>query len=256
MKVRMKLLIVDDNLVFSTMLSEYASTKENVVSVEVARNGIEALEKIEKFKPDVVILDLIMPQLDGIGVLERLANVKEYDKPIFVILSAIGQDSYVKRAMSLGASYYMVKPFDVDLLITRVYNLYYDRTTSNKESMNGYLTAKISSEHLEADIARCLHKLAIPPNLSGYRFLKEAIKLSVKDENIFKSVTKLLYPKIADNCFSSSQKVERSIRNAIEHAWKNQTNDFREHLFGYLNCKPSNSQFISTIVESIKSGKL
>lgn len=250
-----KLLIVDDNSEFVSMLSQYASSKKIISSVEIASDGLEALEKIETFKPDVVILDLIMPQLDGIGVLERLSSVKDTDKPIFVILSAIGQDSHVKRAMSLGASYYIVKPFDVDLLITRLYELYCDRKSSKPGVKSSQMTAKISGELLDSNITRVLHMLGIPPNLSGYRFLKEAIKISVNDDNIFKSVTKLLYPAIAENCSSSPQKVERSIRNAIDRAWTYDTNSVREQLFGYLNCKPSNSQFISTIVEGIRAGK-
>jgi len=255
MEDRFKLLIVDDNSEFVSMLSQYASSKKVVSSVEVAYDGLEALEKIEAFKPDVVILDLIMPQLDGIGVLERLSTIKDTEKPLFVILSAIGQDSHVKRAMGLGASYYIVKPFDVDLLLTRLYELYSDNKSSKQGVTSGHMTAKISGELLDSNITRVLHMLGIPPNLSGYRFLKEAIKISVTDDSIFKSVTKFLYPSVAESCQSSPQKVERSIRNAIDRAWKYDSNSLREQLFGYLNCKPSNSQFISTIVEGIKSGK-
>lgn len=256
MNDKIKLLIVDDNIEFTGMLSQYAQSKGNFGLVAVANDGIEALEKIHELKPDVVILDLIMPQLDGIGVLEKLYGDRSPNKPSIVILSAIGQDSHVKRAMNLGASYYMVKPFDVDLLITRVYELYNDREGSPDDQMNGYMSAKLTGEILESEISRVLHRLAIPANLSGYRFLKEAIKLSIIDGDLFKSVTKFLYPKVAEIFSSSSQKVERSIRNAIECAWKKDSNPLREQLFGYMEGKPSNSQFISTIVEGIKSEKL
>lgn len=256
MDVKIKLLIADDNVEFAAMLSQYAKNKNSFEMVEVANDGLEALDKIEKLKPDIVILDLIMPQLDGIGLLEKLSKVKGAYKPSFIILSAIGQDSYVKMAMNLGASYYMVKPFDVDLLITRVYEIYMDRNSSSEYKVNGYMSTKLSDEILESEISRNLHRLGIPPNLSGYRYLKEAIKLSIKDSNVFKSVTKLLYPQVAEIYASSSQKVERSIRNAIDCAWKNESNQLREQLFSFSEGKPSNSQFISTVVEEIKSGKL
>lgn len=256
MEAKIKLLIVDDNTEFTTMLSQYTASKGIFSEVHVAKDGAEGFEMIESLRPDVVILDLIMPQLDGIGVLERLASNNDSFRPAIVVLSAIGQDSYVKRAMNLGASYYIVKPFDVDVLIKRIHDLFKESSSTKNQVKASFKTPKLSDELLESKIARCLHMLAIPPNLSGYRFIKEAIRLCSKDDELFSSVTKLLYPKVATNCSSTSQKVERSIRNAIDCAWKNETNEFREQIFGYLNGKPSNSQLISTIVELIKSEKI
>lgn len=256
MDVKIKLLIADDNVEFASMLSQYAKNKKCFDTVEVANNGLEALEKINKLNPDVVILDLIMPQLDGIGLLEKMSVIKGPDKPSFIVLSAIGQDSYVKMAMNLGASYYMVKPFDVDLLITRVCEIYIERGSSSDLQLNDYISARLSDEMLESEISRILHRLAVPPNLSGYRYLKEAIKLSFKDAKVFNSVTKLLYPQVAQIYSSSSQKVERSIRNAVDSAWKNESNQLREQLFSYSDGKPSNSQFISTVVEAIKAARV
>lgn len=253
---KIKLLIVDDNIEFLEMLTQYASSKQKIGAVECAMDGIEALKKIDEFKPDVVILDLIMPQLDGLGVLERLSRVKGCDRPSFIVLSAIGQDNHVKRAMGLGADYYIVKPFDIELLMTRVYELYDDKNSSKKDIFNTYTVPKLSSEMFESEVTRLLHRLGIPPNLSGYRFLKEAIMIILKDESYFKSVTKLLYPQVAIVCSSTSQKVERSIRNAIDCAWKNDSSEIREQLFGYIDGKPSNSQFISTLVETIKSKRI
>jgi Response regulators consisting of a CheY-like receiver domain and a winged-helix DNA-binding domain len=254
--VKIKLLIADDNIEFASMLSQYARNKKCFEMVEVANDGLEALEKINRLNPDIVILDLIMPQLDGIGLLEKMSVIKDPGKPSFIVLSAIGQDSYVKMAMNLGASYYMVKPFDVDLLITRVYEIYMERNSSSNVQVNGYMSTKLSDEILESEISKILHRLAVPPNLSGYRYLKEAIKLSIKDSSVFNSVTKLLYPKVAQIYSSSSQKVERSIRNAIDSAWKIESNELRDQLFSYSDGKPSNSQFISTVVEGIKGGRI
>lgn len=254
MKNKFKLLIIDDNVEFTGLLRQYLLTKTDIEVLESAKDGAEGLSKIREYKPDIVILDIIMPQMDGIAVLEKTTNMDRGTRPSFIVLSAFGHEKQIKRAMDLGADYYILKPFDVDILIKRIYDVFEERNNNrNKfaDKLNSSETNK--TEKIDSHIVSILNQLGIKANLSGYRFLKEAIRLSILDSNVFSSVTKILYPKTAENCKSSPQKVERAIRNAIDCAWKNNTYTLRNTLFGNTYSKPSNSQFISTVAEKIKT---
>jgi len=124
MKEKISILIADDNMEFVELLKEYMEQYEDLDVVGTAKDGLQAIEMIKSLKPDVVVLDIIMPNIDGIGVLEKLETHKMERKPIFIMLSAIGQDMFIQKAVSLGAEYYIIKPFDVEVLVTRIRQLY------------------------------------------------------------------------------------------------------------------------------------
>ncbi|MCR4436597.1 MAG: sporulation transcription factor Spo0A [Clostridiales bacterium] len=259
-----KVLIADDNLEFGDLLCEYLKREEDLNIVGVARDGIQTLEMIASQEPDVVILDVVMPNLDGIGVLENISRQKPREKPLFIMLSAIGQDIFVQRAISLGAEYYLVKPFDADVLISRIRQIYREKNLSpfssskpfSTTASKNYSNPETGVNSLEMEVTNIMHDIGIPPHISGYQYIREAILQSLNNPNVFTSITKFLYPAVASKFNSTPQKVERAIRNAIETTWSKGNAASIDSLFGYTinynRGKPTNSEFIAMIVDQIK----
>jgi two-component system, response regulator, stage 0 sporulation protein A len=256
-------LLADDNIEFGNLLSKYLSQQEDIRIVGVARDGIEAYDMIIELMPDVVVLDIIMPNLDGIGVLEKLSSIELKRRPLFIVLTAIGQDIFIQKAITLGAEYYIVKPFDINVLVSRIRQIYNDEKVSSF-SHNKVLT-KVSAENvkqpnqsfnLEVEVTNMMHEIGIPPHMSGYQYIREAIMMTVNNSKVFSSITRVLYPAVAEKYSSSSQKVERAIRNAIECAWERGNPDSADTLFGYKvnysKGKPTNSEFIAMIADKVR----
>lgn len=262
MKGEILVLIADDNVEFAKLLKEYMDQYEDIEVLGVAKDGLDAIEMIMSQKPDVVVLDIIMPNLDGLGVLERLSTMQLEYRPIFIILSAIGQDVFVQRAVSLGAEYYIIKPFDVDVLITRIRQLYREKSmsafsnkpiTKNSELFSGNIDRDYD---IEVEVTNLMHEVGIPPHMAGYQYLREAIIQTVKNSKVFTSITKILYPAVAEKYNTTPQKVERAIRNAIESAWARGNPDTVDALFGYTinysKGKPTNSECIAMMADKIR----
>lgn len=259
-------LIADDNIEYGNLLNEYISQYEDIVVKGVAKDGLETIEKISELHPDIVILDIIMPNLDGIGVLEKTAKMQLVHKPLFVVLSAIGQDVFVHKAITLGAEYYIVKPFDVEILVSRIRQVYREKYifpfNRNNEKLKPSLRRDIQesqgSNKLEVMVTGLIHNAGIPPHISGYQYLREAIMLSVDSTSVFNSITKVIYPKIASKYGTTPRKVERAIRCAIDNAWDKgglSRNDRKSEIFvNFGKEKPTNSQFISTLADKARIG--
>ncbi|MDP4182063.1 MAG: sporulation transcription factor Spo0A [Bacillota bacterium] len=264
MKNEISVLITDDNIEFGDILNEYLSQSEDMKVVGIARDGLQALEKIKELKPDVVILDVIMPNLDGIGVLEKISAMDNIRKPIFVMLSAIGQDIFIQQAMSLGAEYYIVKPFNVEVLISRIRQLYKENCVSSfhesrsiiKKAPSTVLKQQENSHDVEVQVTYMMRDIGIPPHMSGYQYIREAIVQTINNSKVFGSITKVLYPAVAQKFNTTPQKVERAIRNAIESAWSRGNPDSIDTLFGYTinysKGKPTNSEFIAMIADKVR----
>lgn len=210
---RIKVLIVDDNKEFAKMLEEFISKKSDFQVVGVGHNGAEALELLTATKPDVMLLDIIMPHLDGIGVLERMVSM-EGPKPKTIMLTALGQEQMTKRVMELGANYYVLKPFQLETLATRIRQLTHNELTGLANA--GQTENK--THNLEAKVSNFLHELGIPANIRGYIYLREAISLVTEENELINGVTKILYPMIAKQHQTTPSRVERAIRHAIEVA--------------------------------------
>jgi two-component system response regulator (stage 0 sporulation protein A) len=259
-------LIADDNIEYGNLLDEYISQYEDIVVKGIARDGAETIEKISQLQPDIVILDIIMPNLDGIGVLEKTAEMRLEHKPLFVVLSAIGQDVFVHRAITLGAEYYIVKPFDVEILVSRIRQVYrekyvfpFDRSAERqKPAPRKTANEDRSPNSLEVMVTGLIHNAGIPPHISGYQFLREAIMMSVDSSAVFNSITKVIYPNIAAKYNTTPRKVERAIRCAIENAWGKgglSRNDRKSEIFvNFGKERPTNSQFISTLADKARIG--
>lgn len=255
-----QVVIADDNREFSDILCEYLNNQENIEVAGVARDGVEAYELIVDKMPDVAILDIIMPHLDGLGVLEKLNATPMAKKPLFIMLSAVGQDKITQRALALGAEYYIVKPFDMDVLVSRIKQLKdISHTVVVKPDSVGEMKTSYrqsSPKNLELEVTSIMHEIGVPAHIKGYQYLRDAIMMVVKDLDIINSITKQLYPTIAKEYNTTPSRVERAIRHAIEVAWSRGQMEAIDSLFGYTistgKGKPTNSEFIAMVADKLR----
>ena len=266
MKEKIKVLIADDNQEFSHTLSSYINSQEDMEIVGMARDGNEAVDLVGKTNPDVVLLDVIMPHLDGLGVLEKINEANNNEKPTCIMLSAVGQDKITQKAIKLGAEYYVVKPFDIELLIQRIREIKFykpNQTMNNfisKDTRQQYIDISVESskkeENLEALVTNVIHEVGVPAHIKGYQYLREAIMMVVNDIDVINQITKSLYPKIAYKYNTTPSRVERAIRHAIEVAWGRGDQKTVENIFGYTisaaKGKPTNSEFIAMIADKLR----
>lgn len=257
---KIQVVIADDNREFGDILCEYLANQNDIEVVGVARDGVEALDIITAKTPDIAILDIIMPHLDGLGVLEKINSIQMSKRPLFIILSAVGQDKITQRALALGAEYYVVKPFDMEVLVSRIRQLK-DVNQSpiiKSEYVSDVKPAYHSSspKNLEAEVTSIMHEIGVPAHIKGYQYLRDAIMMVVKDLDIINSITKQLYPTIAREYNTTPSRVERAIRHAIEVAWSRGQVDAIDSLFGYTvsigKGKPTNSEFIAMVADKLR----
>ena len=263
MKNKITVLLADDNAEFTSTLTNHIDSQEDMEVIGIARDGKQAYEMIVNTKPDVVLLDVIMPHLDGLGVLESVANANIEKAPIFIMLSAVGQDKITQKAINLGAQYYIVKPFDIELLIKRIREVKYYQPMRNsfisRETKPSYieLNPNMKNEsNLEALVTNIIHEVGVPAHIKGYQYLREAIIMVVNDIDVINQITKQLYPDIAKRYQTTPSRVERAIRHAIEVAWGRGQTDTVERIFGYTisaaKGKPTNSEFIAMIADKLR----
>ena len=266
MKEKIKVFISDDNQEFSHTLSSYINSQEDMEVVGMARDGNEAVDLVVKTEPDVVLLDVIMPHLDGLGVLEKINGIMKGKMPTCIMLSAVGQDKVTQKAIELGAEYYVVKPFDIEVIIKRIREIKFykpNQGTTNfvtREIKQQYIDiskdGSKKEENLEALITNVIHEVGVPAHIKGYQYLREAITMVVNDMDVINQITKSLYPKIAIKFNTTPSRVERAIRHAIEVAWGRGDQKVVENIFGYtvnaLKGKPTNSEFIAMIADKLR----
>ena len=245
-----KVLIADDNREFCELLKEFFSQVEDISLVGIAYNGVEALDVISEEKPDIVVLDIIMPHLDGIGVLEKLSAGNVGHKPKVIMLTAFGQETITQRAVELGADYYILKPFDFSVLTTRIRQLADGETTAQ------YTPVRI--KNMDVDVTNIIHEMGVPAHIKGYQYLRDAILMVIEEVNLLGAVTKELYPMIAQKYITTPSRVERAIRHAIELAWDRGNVEMMNRFFGYtINLergKPTNSEFIAMVADKLRIG--
>lgn len=260
---KIKVAIVEDNIDLCKIISDYLHKNELIQVIGTANDGEKALELVLNNEIDVLLLDAILPKRDGISVLEEIQSNKVKQKISVIMLTAISNEDFVHRALKLGASYFMLKPFDIVLLSKRVIEIYESKmntlNTLKESSYNNIQTEYIETnteESLEGYLTNILKQAGIPINLKGYNYLKTAIALTIKDYEVISSITKVLYPLVAKEHDTTVSCVERSIRHAIGVTWnKNHNEEFYTSL-GYSlenKLKPTNRSFIISIVEDYKS---
>lgn len=253
--------IADDNIRMLQLLNDVVATEPSIENVGNAKDGEELFALIKSKSPDVVLLDLIMPKIDGLTVMEKVNENKNIQKkPTFIIISAIGNERIAEDAFNLGADYYIMKPFDNNALLNRI------RSIKNSMSRNGTVFKNVKQtvveqsadreNNLENDITGIIHEIGIPAHIKGYQYLREAIFMVVRDMDMLNCITKVLYPTIAKKFQTTSSRVERAIRHAIEVAWSRGKIEVIDELFGYTvnngKGKPTNSEFIALISDKIR----
>ena len=253
-KDKAKILIVDDSQEMREKLSRIVGEMQDVTVVGTAANGMTALDMIARLNPDVVLLDVIMPQLDGFGVIEYLAE--HGSMPEIIVISALTQENFVLRALNLGARYYIAKPFESENIKSRVR----DVIAMKRGVMPRKTEADKPITTLDEKISSVFISIGIPAHIKGYHFLREAVKMVVESPDSINRITKELYPGIAKRFNTSASKVERAIRHAIEVAWTRGRIENINQLFGFKvygkNDKPTNGEFIALIADKLMLDQL
>ena len=256
---KLNVAIADDNEKMIDLLETLIKEDNELELVGLANNGADIYDIIKEKEPDVVLLDIIMPKVDGLTVMERVGKdctIKKH--PAFIVVSAVGQEQITEDAFNLGANYYVLKPFDNDMLISRIKHIRQLRDgRKDLRRINAYEDKNTYFErNLETDVTNIIHEIGVPAHIKGYQYLRDAIILSVNDMEMLNSITKILYPTIAKKHQTTPSRVERAIRHAIEVAWSRGKMDTIDELFGYTvstgKGKPTNSEFIALIADKIR----
>lgn len=252
----LKILVADDNREFNGLLTSYLSMQPDFEVVGSAYNGKEVLELFQDNRIDVLILDIIMPHLDGIGVLEALVEMELEHKPHVIMLTAFGHENITRRAVELGAAYYILKPFDMEILPERIRQLNGSAVVRDTNLPGVTVKKGLPKIPLEEEVTEIMHQIGIPAHIKGYLYLRDAIIMVVEDIDLLGSITKILYPEIAGRFNTTPSRVERAIRHAIEVAWARNNIDVIKKFFGYTikteKGKPTNSEFIAMMADRLR----
>lgn len=251
-----KIFIADDDEKRAQEVKEVLIKEKDFEIVGIANEGNKAVEMIMDNKVDIVLLELVLPGLDGLGVIEKI-NSKSANAgacPAFMIISSSNRQNLVDCAFEVGASYFMLRPFNFEVLINRIRQIHY---ACKGRITKGNTSSVVSYDNcLESDVTNIIHEIGVPAHIKGYQYLRDAIIMSVNDNEMLNSITKILYPTIAKRHKTTPSRVERAIRHAIEVAWSRGKMDTIDELFGYTVCngkgKPTNSEFVALIADKIR----
>ena len=269
---KIKVLIADDSLDFAILMKQNLEFNNNIEVVGVAKDGLEALEMTKTLRPDVLILDIIMPHLDGIGTLEKLKaeNINVKTIMLSAILSSERQERLASMLISLGVDYIMAKPFDIDSLVNRILqvtkhnntNEIFNTTIKNPQTiaLNNFTNTSINipdeDDSFESKITNIMHTVGIPARVKGYQYIREAILLFINNTGSCNKITKDIYPEIAKKFNSTPSRVERAIRHALEISWNNNKSNVSSLVFGspivFYDKRPTNSEFIASIADKLQ----
>lgn len=263
MQEKITVLLIDDSKTLCEQISKTLLPATDIEVVGSANDGIAGFEAIKRNKPDIVVCDIVMPKMDGLELLERISEADLEKVPAFIMLSAVSHDSITTKALSLGARYYIVKPYEkAELLISRIRQI--GATIPNRiintvmpDAKSSFKkTAYIDEENLQTVVTEIIHEIGVPAHIKGYNYLRDAITLCTNDREFINAITKQLYPTVAKNYQTTSSRVERAIRHAIEVAWSRGREEILTDIFGYTidteKGKPTNGEFIAMIADSIR----
>ncbi len=225
-------------------------------NIEEAANGEDALRKIERIHPDVVIMDIWLSKLDGIGVIRQCKKTDlGADKaPVFIVVSMVSSHSVFAEATKAGAHMCLLRPYNFESLCEHITSLVQARRVGTGAAVQS--AVHTASDELEAQITKIIHQIGVPAHIKGYQYLRTAILMTVNDSEVINSVTKILYPTVAKKYQTTTSRVERAIRHAIEVAWDRGDVDTLNSYFGYTiqndRGKPTNSEFIAMIADILR----
>ena len=245
---KINILMIDDNINLIEMVKEYFKENENVNIAYEAHDGEEGINEITKNndKIDLIILDLIMPNKDGIYVLSEMKKRGIHKKVI--VATSYNAAEVIREVSEFGVSYYILKPFDLSDLEKRIYDI--TKKEKNNKNIDFY------TSNLQVSITKMLHELGIPSHIKGYQYIREAVNIIFENPSVIGGITKELYPQLAHKFNTTTSRVERAIRHAIEVSWNRGNLDFMEEIFGYSvdidKAKPTNSEFMVTIADKLR----
>ena len=243
-----KVAIVDDNRELIGIMQEFLSQQSDIVLVGTAFDGEGILTIIAESRPDVVILDLVMPQVDGIGVLERIQDM-DSERPKMLVLTGLGQEEMTQQAVSLGADYYLLKPFSIDVLLERI------RQLAGRGTQHRPTTKKNESLLTHQRVTDIIREIGVPANIKGYYYVREAVLRVIENDPLIGAVSKELYQMISEKHNTTPYLVEKAIHHCIGVACDQGNTSLIDDLFGQGRKQPriKNMEFIATIAERIRT---
>lgn len=255
-----KVVLLDGNQQMRTTIRDFLNNDGNLQVVSEFDNATNCLDYLKSNHVDVVVTDIILPNIDGYEFLDKLNKMQLQHRPKVIVLSALSSDGFIHKALSSGADYYMVKPCELSLLRDRINEFIKNSFIKNEKSEKVTEISKVQvrtprNKQLDEKITNIFITVGIPAHIKGYQFLREAIKMAIENPEIINSITKKLYPSIAERFETSASKVERAIRHAIEVAWNRGKIENINALFGVRvysnNEKPTNGEFIALVADKM-----
>ena len=257
MEKQIRVLIADDNKEYADTLSRNLATDYKINVCGIAYDGFQVLEMVDILKPDVLILEIVLPSLDGVGVLERLSHKKLEKRPQIIVSSSLRQDKIAQSCMNLGADYFMVKPVNFESLIGAIKRSCGELSIGGGALLNNSFSKQQRAVmDTETMVTEIIHEIGIPAHIKGYQYLRHSIMLVIENLDVINSITKKLYPTVASDFNTTASRVERAIRHAIEVAWDRGDTEVLNSIFGYTVAnskgKPTNSEFIAMIADKLR----
>ncbi len=224
--------------------------RSNKMDVKMCgKNGAEVLKCFEEYNPDIIIMDAFLQHIDAIGVLSRINMTDPVKRPLIIVMSSIDNPNFEREITKNGVDYFFLKPIEPQMMAERIVQIL---------SWKGLGGSPVNREpeDLNIVITDILHQIGVPAHINGYKYVREAIRLTVENPDMLNSITKILYPTVAKNFKSTSSRVERAIRHGIEVAWDRGDVDVLNSYFGYTiqsqRGKPTNSEFVAMISDRIR----
>lgn len=259
METKIRVLVADANHDFCTLIKNLISAESDMEVVGATDDGLETLALVAELTPDVLIMDLALTKLDGLEVLRRIPESGAH--PHVIVLSGFLNNNVVSACSSLGADYFMPKPCDPPALLGRVRQLSGHGAIASNAGYDCKLVPQPTKQdvNLEAVVTDIIHEIGVPAHIKGYQYLREAVRMVMDNPELMGRITKELYPGIAHRFGTTSSKVERAIRHAIEVAWNRGRIDALDEAFGKNVCalddKPTNGEFIALVADRLGAGK-
>lgn len=252
MQNSISVLIADDNKVFANKLADFLRIQPGIKVAGVAYDGEEAYGMVLETKPDIVLIDIVMPKRDGLAVLKRLSETKLENTPEYIAMSVTSSERVIDSAANLGAEYFLLKPQENAAILDTIRSL----TELPAADEAAVEVRPVSGPDLEGVVTKYIHELGVPAHIKGYQYIRSAILMVIEDMDVLNYITKQLYPAIAKQYGTTSSRVERAIRHSIEVAWNRGKQETLNEIFGYTidtdKGKPTNSEFIAMVADQIR----
>lgn len=252
MNDKIKLLMTHDTNEATTE-TQNALIAHNIVTSFCTKDGEELISRISSLEPDVVMMDLFMTRIDAIGVMRTIMQKELRKSPMFIVYSSFDSPVLEREVMSSGATYFVLKPYNIEELAQNIVRLHNRSSLTQK---GGIKAVPLDSYSIEVKVTEILHQIGVPAHIKGYHYLRDSIIMSIEQPDIINAVTKQLYPSVAKKYSTTSSRVERAIRHAIEVAWDRGDVEVLNSYFGYTiqgsRGKPTNSEFIAMISDKLR----